>query len=113
MAIIYHLISKAEWESAKSNPEYRAASLAEEGFIHCSQDEAQMLAVAERRFSGRNDLLVLDVDTDRLTAPIKYELARSGGTYPHIYGPLDTRAVRQARPLLIDSDRKFFVGGSS
>ena len=43
--------------------EYCAPSLAEEGFIHASGDEAQMLRVAARLFAGRTDLLVLDVDT--------------------------------------------------
>ena len=38
------------------------------GFIHCSRDEDQMLGVANRLFAGMEDVLVLDVDTDRLTS---------------------------------------------
>ena len=110
MAIIYHLIAKADWESIKLTTEYRAESLAAEGFIHCSQDEAQMLEVANRRFPGRDDLLVLDVDIDRLSAPTKYERSGSGGLYPHIYGPLNTDAVRRVRPLLTDPNGRFYVG---
>ena len=109
MPIIYHLTPKADWESARLTPEHRPQSLATEGFIHCSQDEAQMLGVANRLFTGRDDMLALDVETERLTSPIKYEHSRSGGIYPHIYGPLNTEAVLRVRPLLIGADGKLCV----
>ena len=59
MTIIYHLAGSAEWEAGAASlknrtGEYRAGSLAEEGFIHCSEDEAQMFRVASRLFNGRN-----------------------------------------------------------
>ncbi len=109
MAVIYHLVPKAEWESVKLAPEYRAASLESEGFIHCSKDEKQMLEVANRRFSGRRDMLVLDVDTELLKSAVKDERASSGGIYPHIYGPLNTSAIRMARPLMVDANGKFSI----
>ena len=93
MAIIYHLAVRAEWEAARNKEEYRAESLALEGFIHCSKDHSQLLAVANRLFPGRADLLVLEVETDRLDSPLKHEVSRSGEIYPHIYGPLNTNAV--------------------
>ena len=111
MAFIYHLTPKADWESARLTPEHRPESLATEGFIHCSQDEAQMLGVAIRLCASRNDLLALDVDTARMTSPVKYERSRSGGLYPHIYGPLNTAAVLRVRPLLIGADGQFYVAG--
>ena len=110
MAIIYHLIKKAHWDSAVEVSEHRAESLAEEGFIHCSQDEAQMLGVANRLYGGREDMLVLDVETSQLSSPVKYERSRSGGLYPHIYGPLSTSAVRRVRRLLTGEDGTFLVG---
>ena len=111
MAIIYHLTPKADWESARLTPEHRPESLATEGFIHCSQNEAQMLGVANRLFASRNDMLALDVDTERLTSPIKYEHSRSGGLYPHIYGPLNPEAVLRVRRLSIGADGTFYVAG--
>jgi uncharacterized protein (DUF952 family) len=113
MAIIYHLINQADWEAAKSVAEYRAESLAAEGFIHCSQDEAQLLRVANRLFAGREDMLALEVDTDRLTSPVKREPSRSGEIYPHIYGPLNTSAVVRVRPLPLDAAGKFSIVGES
>jgi uncharacterized protein (DUF952 family) len=68
-------------------------SLAEEGFIHCSTAE-QVEATANRIFRGRGDLLVLVVDADRLTAPLKWERATDvGEDFPHVYGPIDVAAV--------------------
>ena len=111
MAIIYHLTPESDWESARLTPDLRPESLAAEGFIHCSQDEDQMLGVANRLFGGRNDMLALDVDTARLTSPVKYEHSRSGGLYPHIYGPLSTEAVLRVRPLSIGADGQLYVAG--
>ncbi len=106
MAIIYHLTGRTEWESCFPG-EYRAESLAQEGFLHCSRDEDQLLAVANRLFAGRTDLLVLDVETERLHAAVKHETSRSGEIYPHIYGPLNTDAVVRVRLLTGETDGKF------
>lgn len=109
MPIIYHLAVQSEWEASSNLPQYQVASLAEEGFIHCSEDEAQMLRVANRLFQGRTDLLVLDLDADKLTAPIKREPSRSGEIYPHIYGPINTDAVVRVRALRPNPDGSFAV----
>ena len=102
--IIYHLAFRADWEAGLDAGEYRAPSLAEEGFIHASGDEAQMLRVAARLFPGRTDLLALDVDTARLPAdsPVIREPARSGEIYPHVYGPINHAAVVRIRALAPD-----------
>jgi uncharacterized protein (DUF952 family) len=52
-----------------------------------------MLRVANRLYAGRDDLLGLEVETDRLTSLLKWEPSRSGEVYPHIYGPLNIGAV--------------------
>lgn len=112
MPIIYHLAVGAEWEAGAASSkygagEYRAGSLPEEGFIHCSEDEAQMLRVANRLFNGRTDLIVLDLNVDTLTSPLKREPSRSGEIYPHIYGPINTDAVVRVRRLVPDADGIF------
>ena len=103
-SIIYHLAFRSDWEAGLTSGEYRAPSLADEGFIHASGDEAQMLRVAARLFSGRDDLLALDVDTERLPvdSPVIREPARSGEIYPHVYGPINPDAVVRVRALVPD-----------
>ena len=107
MALIYHLARRSEWDEAGDSGPYCASSLAQEGFIHCSGDEEQMLGVANRLFAGMQDVLVLDVDTDLLTSPVKHEPSRSGEIYPHIYGPINVDAVLRVRPLIADAQGRF------
>ena len=112
MALIYHLTYKDAWESARPTGEYAAPSLAEEGFIHCSSDEDQALAVAGRLYFGREGMLLLEVETDLLNAPVKREPSRSGQIYPHIYGALNTSAVTQVRTMEADASGGFrLIGG--
>ncbi|NQW23289.1 MAG: DUF952 domain-containing protein [SAR202 cluster bacterium] len=109
MALIYHLTYKDAWENARPTGEYAAPSLAEEGFIHCSQDIPQLLRVAGRLYPGETSLMVLDVDLDKLTSPLKEEPSRSGEIYPHIYGKLNADAVVQERVLQVGADGGHFL----
>jgi uncharacterized protein (DUF952 family) len=99
---IYHLLPQAEWERVRAQETYAPRSLAEEGFIHCST-LLQLVPVAERYFAGRGDIIALRVDPARLAIPVRYEESEPGQRFPHVYGPLDLRAVVEARPLDLDS----------
>ena len=95
---ILHLALRSEWEAALAGdrPYDRSTigvSLAEEGYIHCSFPE-QVAATAERYYAGRDDVVVLIVDPDRLDAEIRVEdLTGSGVEFPHVYGPIPPAAV--------------------
>ncbi|MFN8243475.1 MAG: DUF952 domain-containing protein [Ferruginibacter sp.] len=97
--MIYHVVNKADWQAAEKDGEYRAASLASEGFIHTSKKE-QVAGVLDRYYKGQTGLLLLHIDESRLRAPLKYEMAPSvNEEFPHIYGPLNTDAVLLAEEL--------------
>ena len=113
MPTIYHLTGQKDWAAAQSAGHLCPASLAAEGFIHCSQDQEQMLRVAQRLYSGRPDLLALSVNTALLTAPVVTEPSRSGELYPHIYGPLEISAVTAVRPLIPNSAGGFDLANPS
>jgi uncharacterized protein (DUF952 family) len=90
---IYHITSRPEWEQALAAGFYNAPSLAAEGFIHCST-RAQVLETAERYYQGRSDLVLLNIQTDRLKVPLRYEDSHQNGVFfPHIYGPMALEAV--------------------
>jgi uncharacterized protein (DUF952 family) len=90
---ILHITTDAAWEQGRATGAVTAPSLADEGFIHCSTF-AQAEATANRIFRGSGDLLVLEVDPAKLTAPLRWERATDvGDEFPHIYGPIDTDAV--------------------
>ena len=93
---IYHITSQQEWEQAQQNGFYSAPSLAAEGFIHCST-RAQVCGTAERYYRGRGDLVLLNIETSRLTVELRYEDSHQNGVFfPHIYGTLGLEAVAAA-----------------
>jgi uncharacterized protein (DUF952 family) len=93
MPIIYHVTTKADWDKAKQQGFYETPSLADEGFIHCSQ-EHQVAGVLERYFEGQTELVKLVIDTDQLTSNFVFDWSPSmADTFPHVYGPINTDAV--------------------
>ena len=91
--MIFHIATRDAWHEAARAGSYRADTLDIEGFIHCSEAH-QVAEVANIRFRGREDLVLLWIDPARVRAEIKYEDASDGsGKFPHIYGLINTDAV--------------------
>ncbi len=90
-AFIIHMCSQADWDQALAAGEYRADSLGNEGFIHCSKP-AQIEWVANHYFKGQSDLVLLWINPSRLVSGLRWEES-DGNTFPHIYGPLNLEAV--------------------
>ena len=100
--MIVHIVERRFWEQAQQAGEYRPASLATDGFIHASRPE-QALSVANRFYREVPDLLLLWIDPQRLSSPLRYE-ANDGDIYPHIYGPLNLDCVQGVSALAPDVD---------
>jgi glutathione S-transferase len=103
---IFHIATQQDWDAAIEAGDYRVSTLrrtlAEVGFIHCST-AAQVQTVADRYYRGLMDLLLLTVETARLSSrmqldPVGQEM------YPHIYGPLNLDAVVDVTPLVTAPD---------
>ena len=91
--MIYHVTRKADWEKALLKGFYEATSLRSEGFIHASSI-TQITGVLERYYENETELLLLHIDEQLLTSPLKYELASSvDQVFPHIYGTINVDAV--------------------
>jgi uncharacterized protein (DUF952 family) len=95
--LIFHLAEPEAW--AASDEAYRPPSIETEGFVHCSTRD-QLLGVATAFYPGRDDLVLLTIDTGLLDeATLVYEdLYDHGDVFPHVYGPLPTSAVVSAEP---------------
>ncbi|MBL0135833.1 MAG: DUF952 domain-containing protein [Chitinophagaceae bacterium] len=95
MPIIYHVTTAEAWKEAQQNGFYEAASLKEEGYIHCSL-EKQVAGVLDRYFQGKDNLVKLVIDTDKLTSQYIYDWSTTNeDTFPHIYGPINLDAVNE------------------
>ncbi len=112
MAFIYHIASAADWAQAQPDGQYamstRGRTLAEEGFIHAST-AAQVAQVANAFYrDSPGPLVLLVIDPDLVGPEIRYEhVPGQAEPYPHIYGPLNTDAVLEARPFGLGPDGRF------
>jgi uncharacterized protein (DUF952 family) len=89
--------------------DYLPAAYAADGFIHCSPSDEVMLAVANAYYpDGDEDLVVWDVDESLLTALVRWEAPEpapppgvpAGVLFPHVFGPIERRAVIRVRRLV-------------
>jgi uncharacterized protein (DUF952 family) len=107
VSVIFHLAAHEDWERANSADVYTTASLHDDGSIHCST-ATQHAAVANTRFAGRTDLVLLLIDTDKLASPLRIEQPDTAGeAFPHVDGPIDLDAVFEATPYQPGPDGRF------
>ena len=87
--LILHITTAPEWAAAQANGEYRAPSLDDEGFIHCSLP-TQVTHVADWFYRDVPDLVLLCIDPDVLTSELRWEPSADSfaGDFPHVYGPI-------------------------
>ena len=90
---LFHICTAHEWAAAQRAGEIRPASLDTEGFVHCSYAE-QVAGTLAKHFAGASDLVVIELDPQRLGAEIRVEDSYGSGTaFPHVYGPIPLDAV--------------------
>ncbi|MEZ5427102.1 MAG: DUF952 domain-containing protein [Pyrinomonadaceae bacterium] len=89
---IYHIVLPEIWDKLQNEEFYEAASLRAEGFIHCSF-ASQIAVVLDRYYKGVPEVLILEIETDKLTSKLVEEPSTGGEIYPHIYGPINREAV--------------------
>ncbi len=109
--ITYHLVPRDVWQAAATSLHYLPEAYAADGFIHCTDGDAEMVAVGNRYYqSDPRPYVVLAISRARLTSLVKYE--DPGRIFPHIYGPLNTDAVVEVFPVRRDADGRFVSFGA-
>lgn len=110
MALIYHLLTPEDWQKAQVMGAYTPASLVAEGFIHASY-ASQIVVVAKSFSSGHVMLMLLCIDSEKVTSPVRDEAVRPSDAkedrFPHIYGPLNIDAIVHVFHLLPSADGSF------
>jgi release factor glutamine methyltransferase len=104
---LVHLCSRSAWLAAQQLGDYKAESLASEGFIHLSRPD-QILKVANAFYRDLPETILLWIDPLRLQAELRWEPTEAD-VFPHLYGELNLDAVIAVRDLLPDPDG-FFRG---
>ncbi|NYZ12905.1 DUF952 domain-containing protein [Azospirillum sp. RWY-5-1] len=102
--IIFHMCRAEEWERAVAAGSYRGSSQdAADGFIHFST-AAQLAGSAAKHRTGQTGLLLLTADAAALGDALRWEAARGGQLFPHLYGALPVVAVTRVDPLPLGAD---------
>lgn len=106
MKLTYHLVPDVVWAAVDRTRPYAASSLADEGFIHCTDGADELIATANRHY--RDDprpFVAITVDLDRAGSPWTAEDDRR--IYPHIHGPIDPAAIVSVQAIERVADGTF------
>lgn len=94
------------WAGSDPETPYRAASLAHEGFIHCTDGAEALVATANRHYrDDPRSFLALTIDLDAAGSP--WTVEDPAGIYPHVQGPIERAAVMNVERLVRDADGTF------
>ncbi|GLQ34952.1 hypothetical protein GCM10007939_12350 [Amylibacter marinus] len=111
MGLIYKILRAPEWEALQSQGQSAGAPIdIVDGYIHFSTAETVAQTVA-KYFEGMEGLMILALEDAPLGNALKYEVARGGALFPHLYGPLRMADVLWAKPLpLVEGTHHFPQG---
>jgi len=105
--MILKILSAADWARFQREGVYRGspADLAD-GYVHFST-AAQVAATLAKHYRGREGLVLLavaiDALGDALGDALRWEPARNGDLFPHLYGPLPLHAVHASGPITLEA----------
>jgi uncharacterized protein (DUF952 family) len=97
---VLKVLTLADWTRFQAEGVYPGSAADQaDGFIHFST-AAQIAATLAKHYAGQTDLVLLAVDlTQVLPAAVRWEPARGGDLFPHLYAPLPLAAVLAHGPI--------------
>lgn len=110
--MIFHVVTLDDWLAGPDLP-YSPASLAKDGFVHCSPDESVTLAIASALYRDTpGPLMVLLIDEHQLDVVVRWEAASPAQLpgvapdllFPHVYGRINRDAVQGMMEIQRDAD---------
>jgi uncharacterized protein (DUF952 family) len=91
--IVYKVMSEAELRQMQRDGVFHGSAVdIADGYIHLSRG-SQLAATLDRHFVGVEGLMLVAVDLTPLGDTVRWEPARGGELFPHIYGRLPVQAV--------------------
>lgn len=105
--LIYKIFRADEWTTLQAEGQTIGAPIdVTDGYIHFSTAETVAETVA-KYFADVDGLMLLAVEADGL-APLKWEPARDGVLFPHLYRKLAMRDVLWSKPLPLQDGKHVF-----
>ena len=101
---IYRVLGSDEWAQALSAGQYDGAphDIAD-GFIHFSTGDT-LAATLALHYAGRDHLKLLRVPVEPIADKLKWEPARSGTLFPHLYDVLSVEYVTRVDDVRLGDD---------
>jgi uncharacterized protein (DUF952 family) len=101
---IYRVLGSDEWAEALASGQYDgAAHDIADGFIHFSTRET-LAATLALHYAGRDHLKLLRVPVAAIAAKLKWEPARGGTLFPHLYDVLSVEHVGKVDEIRLDEN---------
>ena len=89
----FKILTHQQWADFERERVFRGAPVdIADGYIHLSTAE-QLEGTIARHFAGQTDLMIAEVDLIGLGDAIRWEEARGGELFPHLYAELPITAV--------------------
>jgi uncharacterized protein (DUF952 family) len=108
MGTTFHLTTQDVWDRQRALTHYTPEMFDVEGFIHCTDGEANVVSVGNRYYTNETrSIICLVIDLAMVGAEVKYEDPER--IYPHIFGPLETLAVVAGRGIKRADDGTFLA----
>lgn len=96
-ATAFKVLTAQQWAGFERERVFRGAPVdIEDGYIHLST-AAQLDTTIAKYFAGQSDLMIAEVDLIQLGDAVRWEAARGGDLFPHIYAELPIEAVVSLR----------------
>lgn len=103
MTIIYKICPAADWDAAARSGVFHGSPVdLRDGYIHFST-AAQVAETAARHFAAQGDLVLVAIDAAALGVDLRWESARDGALFPHLYAELPVSAALWVKPLPLDT----------
>lgn len=103
-SVAYKVLTAAEMATLEHAHSFGGspADLAD-GYVHLSTVD-QLPGTLKRHYAGQTDLHIAAVDLDAVADLLRWEPARDGSLFPHLYAPLTLDAVVAYSPLAYEAD---------
>ena len=103
---VFHLAPVPIWEGQQEQATYTPEAFEQDGFVHCTIGEENVLAVGDAFYAAdHRPYVALVLDLEQVDAPVRYE--DDLGIFPHIHGPLPRDAVTDVYSVIRAADGSF------
>lgn len=94
----WKVLTAGQWAAFEAAGLFEGAPVdVADGYIHLSTAD-QLQATLDKWFAGQSGLVLAEIDLAVLGDLVRWEPARGGALFPHVYGALPISAVLATKP---------------